>query len=269
MRPDRSLTASASFSYRDPPQPPIPGAAPPVPPPPAGTLLMLDRKRPAPPTPEFEYAGGPSQQAVLANILSQRIDQVDQLRVQLAHSEARIASLSARSDPSVAPAQAEARAEAAEARLAAIKDGWRGVKNYLDMRSRREVKVGVPPSVPGFGAGPTSPYSPSPPVPPNVPNRVGPNTFPALTHCARCGRSVGHVAPREWTPTTTTGIQQPGMAGPNASTTTRPRQSSDPSAAAVPAGTRAGLAGAKSDGAVEDLEVRRVQGQKRQDQPHA
>ncbi|KAG8688723.1 hypothetical protein FRC08_011293 [Ceratobasidium sp. 394] len=127
-------------------------------------------------------------------MLSQRIDQVDQLRTQLAHAEARIASLSARSNPSAALAQAEARAEAAEARLAAIKDGWRGVESYLDMLSRREAEaraafvrtlgtgeVGVPPSVPVFGAGPASPYLPvRPPVPPNVPNRVGPNTFPAL-----------------------------------------------------------------------------------------
>ncbi|CAE6456336.1 unnamed protein product [Rhizoctonia solani] len=181
--------ASASFSYRGPPQPPVPGAAPPVPPPPGGTPLVLDRERPAPP-PEFEYS---SQQAVLANMLSQRIDQVDQLRTQLAHAEARIASLSARSNPSAALAQAESRAEQAEARLAAIKEAWRGVESYLDMLARREAEaraafvrtlgtgeIGVPPSVPMFGAGPTSPYLPvRPPVPPNVPTRAGP-TFPAL-----------------------------------------------------------------------------------------
>lgn len=182
--------ASASFSYRGPPQPPIPGAAPPVPPPPGGTPLVLDRERPPPP-PEFEYSGA-SQQAVLANMLSQRIDQVDQLRTQLAHAEARIASLSARSNPSAALAQAESRAEQAEARLAAIKEAWRGVESYLDMLARREAEaraafvrtlgtgeIGVPPSVPMFGA-PTSPYLPvRPPVPPNVPARAGP-TFPAL-----------------------------------------------------------------------------------------
>ncbi|CAE6503352.1 unnamed protein product [Rhizoctonia solani] len=182
--------ASASFSYRGPPQPPVPGAAPPVPPPPGGTPLVLDRERPAP-APEFEYS---SQQAVLANMLSQRIDQVDQLRTQLAHAEARIASLSARSNPSAALAQAESRAEQAEARLAAIKEAWRGVESYLDMLARREAEaraafvrtlgtgeIGVPPSVPMFGgAAPTSPYLPvRPPVPPNVPTRAGP-TFPAL-----------------------------------------------------------------------------------------
>ncbi|QRV87134.1 hypothetical protein RhiJN_15152 [Ceratobasidium sp. AG-Ba] len=186
--------ASASFSYRGPPQPPVPGAAPPVPPPPGGTPLVLDRgERPAPPAQDFQYVDGPSQQAVLANMLSQRIDQVDQLRTQLAQAEARIASLSARSNPTAALAQAEARAEAAEARLAAIKDAWRGVENYLDMLSRREAEaraafvrtlgtgeIGVPPSVPVFGAGPTSPYLPvRPPVPPNVPTRAGP-TFPTL-----------------------------------------------------------------------------------------
>ncbi|KAG8744820.1 hypothetical protein FRC11_013297, partial [Ceratobasidium sp. 423] len=183
--------ASASFSYRGPPQPPVPGAAPPVPPPPGGTPLVLDRERPPPP-PEFEYSGA-SQQAVLANMLSQRIDQVDQLRTQLAHAEARIASLSARSNPSAALAQAESRAEQAEARLAAIKEAWRGVESYLDMLARREAEaraafvrtlgtgeIGVPPSVPMFGATPTSPYLPvRPPVPPNVPARAGP-TFPAL-----------------------------------------------------------------------------------------
>lgn len=175
--------ASASFSYRGPPQPPVPGAAPPVPPPPGGTPLVLDRERPV------DFAA-PSQQAVLANMLSQRIDQVDQLRTELAHAEARIASLSARSNPSAALRQAEARAEAAEARLAAIKDGWRGVESYLDMLARREAEaraafvrtlgtgeVGVPPSVPVFGAAPTSPYMPRPPVPPNVPRAT---TFPAL-----------------------------------------------------------------------------------------
>ncbi|CAE7093759.1 unnamed protein product [Rhizoctonia solani] len=179
--------ASASFSYRGPPQPPVPGAAPPVPPPPGGTPLVLDRERPPPP-PELEYS---SQQAVLANMLSQRIDQVDQLRTQLAHAEARIASLSARSNPSAALAQAESRAEQAEARLAAIKEAWRGVESYLDMLARREAEaraafvrtlgtgeIGVPPSVPMFSAGPTSPYLPvRPPVPPNVPSRT---TFPAL-----------------------------------------------------------------------------------------
>ncbi|CAE6438077.1 unnamed protein product [Rhizoctonia solani] len=182
--------ASASFSYRGPPQPPVPGAAPPVPPPPGGTPLVLDRERPPPP-PEFEYSGA-SQQAVLANMLSQRIDQVDQLRTQLAHAEARIASLSARSNPSAALAQAESRAEQAEARLAAIKEAWRGVESYLDMLSRREAEarsafvrtlgtgeIGVPPSVPMFGNPPTSPYLPvRPPVPPNVPSRA--TTFPAL-----------------------------------------------------------------------------------------
>ncbi|KAH7344193.1 hypothetical protein B0J17DRAFT_205021 [Rhizoctonia solani] len=41
-------------------------------------------------------------------------------------------------------------------------------------------EIGVPPSVPMFGAAPTSPYLPvRPPVPPNVPTRAGP-TFPAL-----------------------------------------------------------------------------------------
>ncbi|CUA73029.1 hypothetical protein RSOLAG22IIIB_10471 [Rhizoctonia solani] len=178
---------SASFSYRGPPQPPVPGAAP-APPPPGGTPLILDRERPPPP-PELEYS---SQQAVLANMLSQRIDQVDQLRTQLAHAEARIASLSARSNPSAALAQAESRAEQAEARLAAIKEAWRGVESYLDMLARREAEaraafirtlgtgeIGVPPSVPMFGAGPTSPYLPvRPPVPPNVPTRA--TTFPAL-----------------------------------------------------------------------------------------
>ncbi|KAG8689563.1 hypothetical protein FRC08_010893 [Ceratobasidium sp. 394] len=127
-------------------------------------------------------------------MLSQRINQVDQLRTQLAHAEARIASLPARSNPSAALAQAEARAEATEARLAAIKDGWRGVESYLDMLPRREAgaraafvhtlgtgEVGVPSSMPVFGAGPTSPHLPVRlPVPPSVPNRVGPNTFPAL-----------------------------------------------------------------------------------------
>ncbi|KAG8720531.1 hypothetical protein FRC09_009428 [Ceratobasidium sp. 395] len=128
--------ASASFSYRGLPQPPFPGAAPPVPPPPGGTPLVLDRERPAPPAPEFKYVGGPSQQAVLANTLSQCINQVDQLRTQLVHAEARIASLSARSNPSAALAQAEARAEAPEARLAAVKDSWRGIEDHLDMLSR-------------------------------------------------------------------------------------------------------------------------------------
>ncbi|KAG8766950.1 hypothetical protein FRC12_006537 [Ceratobasidium sp. 428] len=278
-------------------------------------------------------------------MLSQRIDQVDQLRTQLAHAEARIASLSARSNPSAALAQAEARAEAAEARLAAIKDGWRGVENYLDMLSRREAEaraafvrtlgtgeVGVPPSVPVFGAGPTSPYLPRPPVPPNVPNRVGPNTFPALPPAPVVGgpsviwrhesghprRRPGPNDPDDAEPphkrqrsdrrrdrdrererevrkekarfsdspspppaqkedmdlsppiaalTASDDKDAEGdadeevdqivddveMAGPNTSTTTRPRRSSDPSAAAAPAGTRAGSAGAKSDGAVKDL----------------
>ncbi|KAG9104704.1 hypothetical protein FRC07_009753, partial [Ceratobasidium sp. 392] len=344
--------ASASFSYRGPPQPPVPGAVPPVPPPPGGTPLVLDRERPAPPVaPEFEYAGGPSQQAVLANMLSQRIDQVDQLRTQLAHAEARIASLSARSNPSAALAQAEARAEAAEARLAAIKDAWRGVESYLDMLSRREAEaraafvrtlgtgeVGVPPSVPVFGAGaggpgggPTSPYLARPPVPPNVPNRVGPNTFPALPPAPVVGASSviwrhesGHPRRRPG-PNDTDDAEPPlkrqrserrrdrdrererevrkekarfsdspsppptqkedtdlsppiaaltasddkdaegdadeevdqitddvEMAGPNA-TGTRPRRSSDPTAAAAAPGARAGSAGAKSDGAVKDL----------------
>ncbi|KAG8692831.1 hypothetical protein FRC08_009509 [Ceratobasidium sp. 394] len=139
--------------------------------------------RPAPPAQEFEYTGGPSQQAVLANMLSQRGDQVDQLRTQFAHAEARLASLSAL-------VQAEARAEVAEACLAAIKAGWRGVESCLDVLSRHEAEarvafvrtlgtgeVGAPPSVPVFGTGPTSPH---PPVPLNVPNRVGPNTFPTL-----------------------------------------------------------------------------------------
>ncbi|KAG8780461.1 hypothetical protein FRC12_023010 [Ceratobasidium sp. 428] len=137
---------------------------------------MHDRERPAPPAPEFEYAGRPSQQAVLANMLSQCIDQVDQLRTHLARAEARIASLSAQPNPSAALAQSEARAEAAEARLAAIKDSWRGVENYLYMMLRREAEacaafvltlgtgeVDVPPSVPIFGAGPTGPYLPRPP----------------------------------------------------------------------------------------------------------
>ncbi|KAG9076188.1 hypothetical protein FS749_012070 [Ceratobasidium sp. UAMH 11750] len=98
---------------------------------------------------------------------------VDQLRTQLAHAEARIASLPARSNPSAALTQAEARAEAAEARLAAIKDGWCGVESYLNMLPRRKAEaraafvhtlgtgeVGVPPSMPVFGAGPTSPHLP-------------------------------------------------------------------------------------------------------------
>ncbi|KAJ1308173.1 hypothetical protein OPQ81_003889 [Rhizoctonia solani] len=159
--------ASASFSYRGPPQPPIPGAAPPVPPPPGGTPLVLDRERPPPP-PEFEYSGA-SQQAVLANMLSQRIDQVDQLRTQLAHAEARIASLSARSNPSAALAQAESRAEQAESRLAAIKEAWRGVESYLDMLARREAEA--------RSAFVLHTFPSVPPVPPNVPAR---STFPAL-----------------------------------------------------------------------------------------
>ncbi|KAG8724366.1 hypothetical protein FRC09_019644 [Ceratobasidium sp. 395] len=153
--------ASASFSYRGLLQTPVPGAASPVSPPPDGMPLVFDRERPAPPAPEFEYAGGPLQQALLANI---------------SRAEARIASLSAQSNPSAVFAQSEARAEAAEARLTAIKDGWRGVENYLDMLLRREAEaraafvrtlgtgeVGVPPSVPVFGAGPTGPYLPCPP----------------------------------------------------------------------------------------------------------
>ncbi|KAG8724172.1 hypothetical protein FRC09_020965 [Ceratobasidium sp. 395] len=237
------------------------------------------------------------------------------------------------------------RAEAAEVRLAAIKDGWRGVENHLDMLSRREAEaraafvrtlgtgeIGVPPSVPVFGAGLTSPYLPRPPVPLNVPNRVGPNTFPALPPAPVVGgpsviwrHESGHPRQRQGpndpddaepphkrqrsdrrrdrdrererevrkekarfsdspsplpTQKEDTDLGPPiaalaasddkdaegdpdeevdqivddvEMAGPNTSTTTRPRRSSDPSAAAAPAGTRAGSAGAKSDGAVKDL----------------
>ncbi|KAG9124328.1 hypothetical protein FRC07_012009 [Ceratobasidium sp. 392] len=190
-------SASASFSYRGPPQPSGSSAAPPVPPPLGSTPLVLDREPPAPIAPEFNYMDGLSQQAVLANMLSQRIDQVDQLCTQLAHTEAHIASLSARFNPLAVLTQAKACVEATEARLAAIKDDWRGVESYLDMLSRREAeawaafactlgtgKVGVPSIIPVFGAGAgggsTSPYLPRPPVLPNVPNRVWPNTFPTL-----------------------------------------------------------------------------------------
>ncbi|KAG9093164.1 hypothetical protein FS749_014957 [Ceratobasidium sp. UAMH 11750] len=166
---------------------------------------------------EFEYAGGPSQQSVLTNMLSQRIDQVDQLRTQLAHAEARIASLSARSNPSAALAQAEARAEAVEARLAALKDGWREVEGHLDTLSRRKAEaraafvrtlstgeVSVPPSVPVFGAGSTSPYLPvRPPVLPNVPTGLGPTPFrlfrlrPSLAvRSSGATRVVTHVVDR-------------------------------------------------------------------------
>ncbi|KAG8717879.1 hypothetical protein FRC09_013536 [Ceratobasidium sp. 395] len=106
--------ASASFSYCGPPQPPLPGAAPPVPPPHGGLPLVLDRERPAPLAPEFEYAAGPSHQG---------IGQADQLRTRLAHAETRIASLSAWSNPSAALAQVDARAETTEDRLATIQDG--------------------------------------------------------------------------------------------------------------------------------------------------
>ncbi|KAG8724535.1 hypothetical protein FRC09_017433 [Ceratobasidium sp. 395] len=124
-------------------------------------------------------------------MLSQRINQVDQLRTQLAHAKACIASPSARSNPSAALARSEARAEATEARLAAIKYGWRGVENYLDMLSRCAAEacaafvrtlgtseVGVPPSVPVFGAGPTGPYlscppsHPAPALAPRVPQQA-------------------------------------------------------------------------------------------------
>ncbi|KAG8769835.1 hypothetical protein FRC12_004697, partial [Ceratobasidium sp. 428] len=149
-----------------------------MPPPLGGTPLVLDRERSAPPALEFEYAGGPSQQVALTNMLSQRIDQVDRLRAQLAHTEACIAPLSARSNPSAALAQAKARAEATEARLPAIKDGWHGVNNYLDMLLRREAEArGICTRV-GH-----RPYLPHPPVPPNVLNRVGPSTFQCYPPC--------------------------------------------------------------------------------------
>ncbi|KAG8791619.1 hypothetical protein FRC12_008639 [Ceratobasidium sp. 428] len=157
---------SASFSYCGLLQTPVLGAASRVSPPLDGMPLVFGRERPAPPAPEFEYAGGPLQQALLANMFSQRIDQVNQLRTQLLH----------RSAHRLALCTIQTEHEAAEARLTAIKDGWRGVENYVDMLLRREAEaraafvrtlgtgeVGVPPSVPVLGAGPTGSYLPHPP----------------------------------------------------------------------------------------------------------
>ncbi|KAG8784799.1 hypothetical protein FRC12_018270, partial [Ceratobasidium sp. 428] len=205
--------ANASFSYRGPHLPPVPGAAPPVSLPLGGTPLVFDRERPAPratsSTRGTVAAGGADQHA------------------ELARRPVGITLLSARPNPSAALAQAEARVEAGEAQLAAIKGSWREVENCLDTPSRREAEartafvrtLGIDEVV--FGAGPTSPYLPRPPALPNVLNRVGstsPVLPPATTRTQR--------PRRRQTPTQTPTLRP--STGPRPKTRVRGQQGKDP-----------------------------------------